>query len=219
MEKNLTVVYCTYNRDYYTGITLPRVIDECRNSKHFKELYIFDDDSTDSTEKIIRSIDFPFVYIQERHRNTVWQLNRMRSLLRTEFLYGIGNDILMPEGIFDFMTTLMLDNKGFLSLMIEEEEGLPYIKDNWYIDESYQTSSLGIHRFGKFKEDFRSQKTFFGFQPLQHKTRQENGMKVGWVRNVANTNLDASCWSKAEEYKKKGLQRILTGTERSVYKI
>lgn len=216
MEKpGLTVCYCTHNRDYYTGITLPRLIDECRNSKYFKALYILDDASEDTTDSIIKSIDFDFVYLVEDHKNSTWQPNRMRTLCETDLMYKVDNDILLPEGALDFMYNRMQERPDFLSLMMQEGTDLPYI-GNWHIETHSFTSGLGIHRIKLFPE-IGSYKRYFGFQEAQRQAMKTYTMKVGRVHDVYNTNLDGSCWSKAKEYKRKGLQRILVGTEKSVY--
>lgn len=213
--EGLTVCYCTHNRDYYTGITLPRVIDECRRSRYFYKLYVLDDNSQDSTMEILTSINYEFEIIRQDKKNSTWQPNMMRTLSPTELMYKVDNDILLPEGAFDFMVERMMEHPEMLSLMMQEGTGLPYI-GNWSISPHQFTSGLGIHRIRLFPP-IGSSKRFFGFQPAQARAMKTYEMQVGRVYDAYNTNLDFSCWSKANEYESKGLSRILGDTNKSVY--
>jgi len=220
MSKDLDIIYTTYNRKYYTQITLPRIIDECNRSKRFNRLFIFDDMSVDGTWEWIKELELPFntYVIQKKYGNSVDQMNEYHKMGKAQYFYHIGNDILMPEGIFDFMATFMDKHPDAISTMIKECGGLPYIVDDEYGEFSF-TSSLGIHRSKYFKQRIPSEKQFFGFGPYQASKMRQHKLKALRLLNVANTNLDMSFWNKQYFYKDKGWGRVgLVSNQRSVFK-
>lgn len=205
--KDLCVVYLTHNRKYYTGITLPNLVRQCRHSNRFGELLIYDDDSKDGTNEVIDSINYDFncEITYSKFGNTVDQFNDALLKTKCKYIYYIGNDILLPD-VFDDLCGWMDRNDAVMSAMIQEANGMPYYEDLEYEYHSF-TSSLGIHRKSCFNGKIPNEKRFFGFQPFQAKMMRENDFKVVRFLNIGNTNLDMSCWSKQNEYAKLGYGR------------
>jgi len=218
--KDLDVIYLSYNRAYYTGMTLPRIIDECKQSKRFNRLFIFDDMSEDGSWELINEMVLPenTYIVRKKYGNSVDQMNEAMEISQAKYFYYIGNDILMPEGIFDFMAEFMDEHPEAISTMIQECAGLPYIKDKEFAEYGF-TSSLGIHQSKWFKDKLHAEAKFFGFQPYQMRKMAERGLKALRLHNVANTNLDMSCWNKQDYYYRcKWGRKGLVSNEKSVYK-
>lgn len=213
------VSFPTHNRLEYTKFCLPRVIDECKLSKHDVTLCVFDDDSTDGTREYLKTLDGIDHLIFNKVGNTVWQFNWCLDYKQDfDYIYCMANDILMPECIIDAMVDIMDDDCAIISAMVEECKGLPFIKDKIRLEQRSFTSSLGIHRIKLFSE-LPSNDRFFGFQPYQE-SMVKAGYKAVWVYGIGNTNLDMSAWSRQYEYGKKDYARTgLVSNYRSVYKL
>jgi len=212
------VSFPTHNRLEYTKICLPRVIEECKLSKHDVTLCVFDDDSTDGTKEYLKTLKGIDHLIFNKVGNTVWQFNYCLDHKDIyDYIYCMANDILMPEGIIDEMVKIMDSDCSIVSAMVQECKGLPYIRD-YKLEEHSHTSSLGIHRIKLF-DYIGSSDRFFGFQPYQEGL-VKRGLKAIRVKGIGNTNLDMSAWSRQYEYGKKGYARTgLVGNKRSVYKL
>ena len=210
----LNVAYLTHNRSYYTGITLPRVVDECK--RFGAKLHIFDDASTDDTLKMLDRIDFDFELIRGDYHNTVWQFNWMLERYKEGLMYYLGNDIILPEGVFSKLTDVMNRDPELCSVMIQETGGLPYMINDEMEYHTF-TSSLGIHRLEAFAE-IPTYKRYFGFQEGQ-RAAIERGYKVARMKGMGNTNLDMSPWGRQMEYEQAGYARSgLVSPQNNVWK-
>jgi hypothetical protein len=176
--------------------------------------------SNDGSWEFINTLVLPEnTYIERRKfGNSVDQMNDAMQRSTAKYFYYIGNDILMPEGIFDFMAAFMDKHPEAISTMIQECQGLPYIKDEEFGEYGF-TSSLGIHQSKWFKDHLHSEAKFFGFQPYQMRRMAERGLKALRLHNVANTNLDMSCWNQQDYFWRCGWGRKgLVPNDRSVFK-
>lgn len=224
--KDLLVIYLTHNRLYYTGITLPQVINECKKSERFKELIIYDDDSTDGTKEFLQTIksDLPISIVNGKWGNTVSQINHAKNKHSKDcrYLYILGNDIIIPNNLFDTMCGFMDNHIECISAMVQETSDLPVCNGIESVFENFEystfTSSLGIHRLEYMKGDITAEKRFFGFQPYQQHLMRTKGYKAVRIKNISNTNLDMSCWSKQIEFKEKGYSRMgLVSNKKSLF--
>lgn len=206
----VSVLYTTHNRLYYTGVTLPRVIDECRKSENFGKLYIYDDDSTDGTIEYLQSLklDIEHEIVYGKYGDTVSQLKDMMRKTKNEFFYHIGNDIILPEGIMDILHSTLRQTPNAISVMIEETANLPFINPGFEVHEREFTSSLGLHRSEYFKRDIPSGKRFYGFAVSQRWHMEKYNLIALGIKGMGNTNLDMSPWSRQVEYESKGWSRI-----------
>lgn len=219
---DIVISYPSHNRLDYTKITLPQVINECRNSKHNCFLYVGDDNSTDGTWEYLNTINGIDKLEQQKVGNSIWQLNNAFNIARevgAKYVYAMANDILMPDGIIDTMIKLMHNYPDACTMMIEECFNMPYIKPMPVVKEHVFTSSLGIHRAEAYPSNMVANKRFFGFADYQRRAIKHNGYACYRVSGIGNTNLDNTAWSRQYEYAQKGYARTgLVSGEKAIYK-
>ena len=96
------ILYLTFNRLYYTQITLP-VLLESSNTASF-QIYIVDNGSTDGTVEYLQSLNHPKiekVIYNKKNEGLVKPTKKFWAESNAELVGKIDNDILVPENWID----------------------------------------------------------------------------------------------------------------------
>ena len=225
---NISVIYPCYNRLYYTQITLPQVINECRNSKHNIFLYIIDDMSSDGTKEFIESIPINkclnenYLVIRKKVGNSTDQINEVLSISSSvDYIIKIDNDTLIPDGCFDIAIELIhkYTRYGFLGFGLWPRNLFPFIFNDISLVDSEFVGGIGIFRKSVFDElgPIPNRKKYFGFGKYQKKAK-EKGWNIAWINGIRIMDLDESAaFSHINHYKEKGFSRNNIGEINSVF--
>ena len=96
------IIYLTYNRLYYTKITLPALLD---SSNHISfQVRIVDNGSTDGTVKYLKSLNHPRIekiIYNKKNKGLVQPTKQFWKESNATFVSKIDNDILVPNGWID----------------------------------------------------------------------------------------------------------------------
>ena len=225
---DISVIYPCYNRLYYTQITLPQVINECRNSKHNIFLYIIDDMSSDGTKEFIESIPINeclnenYQVIRKKVGNSTDQINEVLSISsNVDYIIKVDNDTLIPDGCFDIAIKLIhkYTTYGFLGFGLWPRNHFPFIFDDISLVDSEFIGGIGIFRKSVFDElgPISKRKKYFGFGKYQKKAK-EMGWGIAWINGIRIMDLDESAaFSHINHYKEKGFSRNNIGEINSVF--
>lgn len=221
----ITVLYPVHNRLEYTKMSLPRVIEECKN-KLVKHFIIFDDNSEKDTVNYINSLNISsilgkkYIYKRQKVGNSTGALNYCIEHFNTKYLYKIDNDILIPKGAIDVMFTEIDRRKRVSFLMMRETAQKPYI-NRLEVKDASHIGGVGIFRMETLKKrgKINSSGRFFGFTLYQQQCIRDFRVKACVLTKCGNTNLDMSKWSKVKEYTKKGWSRdIRLDAKNTIYR-
>lgn len=208
----LDVIYPFHNRLHYTMITFPVVLWECIKSNAW--LFIYDDDSQDGSSEFVeetleRSAYTNFHYEKQKIGNSTYCINRTVEQGQSKWLYKVDNDIIIPEGAFQYMIETMPEDGGFY--MMQESGQFPKLGTG-VVNRRRHIGGVGLFRREAFKNNVKSHNRFFGFTKFQ--------LASPWGcydTDAHNTNLELSpYYCRAQEYETKGWGRIVHRTK-SVY--
>jgi len=220
-ESDITIIYPMMNRIYYTQITFPRVLDECTRSERFRKLYIVDDDSTDGSTEFVQDLlkrcPVDHEYIKKKIGNSIDSINYATHGSKTKYYFKVDNDILIPEGAFDYMASFMDINKDLAFLMLEERQLLCELTCGpWTLEYREHIGGVGIFRGAVFegKGWIGNDRVYWGWTKFQQTAIQKGGWRAAHIKDSGMVLLDASpSYSRSREYKKNGVGRLIKGNE------
>lgn len=226
--KDIDVIFPVHNRIYYTQMTLPRVIHECKKSTRFNKLYIYDDMSADGTDKFLSTLDIEgylgegnVSIIRQKIGNSVDQTNMTVRNGTGQYLFKVDNDTILPQGTLDHMAKVMDDNQkiGFLGAGYWPRDLFPEIKpDELELIDARFIGGIGMFRKQVFLEmgAIRSYNKFFGFGELQQQAKAK-GWEIYWLGGLRVMDLDATeSWSMAKYYGDTGQGRNRYGSNSDI---
>jgi len=214
------VIYPCHNRLDYTRITFPRVVHECKISKVFNHLYVYDDASTDGTGEFLLEVlehsGVPHTLYSAAIGNSTYQINRTVELSETKYLYKVDNDILIARGMLQHLFDYMEEHDDWAFTMAKQTDvfpcGIPTADPKW-LHRSF-IGGVGMFRRSVFDEmgTIKSSKRFFGFTDYQVQAQRKLGVRSVQVDTITTLNLDVCpWWSRKEHYTKTGESRNMFG--------
>ena len=126
------IIYLTFNRLYYTKITLPALLD---SSNHISfQVRIVDNGSTDGTVEYLKSLNHPRIekiIYNKKNKGLVQPTKQFWKESNATFVSKIDNDILVPK-----------NSKELLKVIYGEEWHIP--KDDWSFYKNENKSETSI---------------------------------------------------------------------------
>lgn len=222
--KDVIVVYPVWNRLDYNKITLPAMIDECRNSPVFKKLVIIDDMSVDGTTEWIESLVIPIhhVHIKREIGNSTQQWNiavEEQSASDHKYIANFTNENVPARGSLERMRAVLEKDESIFGIGPHLSGGhfnsgefstmFPYMEN----ENIQERPHLGC---GMFRRDLflkfgpvPSARKYFGFTQYQNYLK-EAGYKVVMDKGIRFLRLDESpIYSQCNHYMLKGWCRDL----------
>lgn len=220
------VIYPTHNRLEYVQMTLPLILQECKDVG--AELLFLDDISVDGTwEWILRVCDQyqgenKILCMRKKVGNSWHQWNIGNEFFSEDVRYiaNFTNENMIPLGTLERMGKTMESNpqvNGVTGRLLGHAKGSPFPK----MDECRNLREVLFIGCGMIRRDMlqkhgpirgseKHEKRFFGFQPYQRKVAEAEHMTYYCDDSIHLIKLDSShIYSRAYDYHNQGWCRLL----------
>ena len=193
------IIYLTYNRLYYTKITLPALLD---SSNHISfQVRIVDNGSTDGTVKYLKSLNHPRIekiIYNKKNKGLVQPTKQFWKESNADLVGKIDNDILVPKGWVQKLTEAhqRVPNLGVagychfrqedfdpkkIALKVEQINNInfrrqPWIGGNYIMKRSTVLNNKGYRQSRKLFQ----KRILYGFNKYQE-TLAKNGFIHGYL--------------------------------------
>lgn len=233
MNRDVGVIYPTFNRLDYVKMTLPLLVHECMRSERFNELLIIDDASTDGTWEFIKSLNLPQFMegrvrlLRDRIGNSWSQWNISSKIFHEDvkFILNLTNEPLVPMGIIDELASKMEGTTFAVGPQLVGGNPFPECIDyNEQILQDVPYIGCGMINREIFQQegDIKGgdgDRKYFGFTAYQNKIKKA-GYGIYLHKGVEVVQLDRSpVWSRAAEYHQKGWCRLLNCNDESPFNV
>ena len=196
------VLFLTFNRLYYTEITLPALLESSENASY--KIRIVDNGSTDGTVEYLKKLSHPQierVIYNRKNEGLVKPTKNFWKESKAEFIGKIDNDILVPKGWIEKLVDAHKKipdlgvaglchfrkedfNKVSVSQKVEEINGV-YIRRQPWIGGNYimKRSTVLQHREYRQSRKLFQNRILYGFNKFQKKL-SEKGYIHGYIANA-----------------------------------
>jgi len=104
----IPILYTTFNRLYYTKITLPALIERTPNG----EIYVVDNGSTDGTQEYLKGLNLEHLTLNDSNLGVTEVMNLFFDETKdSEWIGKVDNDTLMPFGWLEELVRVASENE------------------------------------------------------------------------------------------------------------
>ena len=147
INKKLSFAIPTFNRAKYLDYSLKSLVPLAK--KYNMQIFISDNASNDDTKEIVQKYmnDYPLIFYHRNENNIGFDRNAEISLKmsNTEYTWLLGDSSLIQDQGLDYVYELILNNKKYEAIIVNQFDGVKEIPEKDYSDRNQLLSDLGWH--------------------------------------------------------------------------